>query len=230
MANALKDKVQSRLDALNISPFEAAARMGKSRTYVYDIIKGNKTSVRGASLDALADALETTSSWLMSADDQVPPAWRPNTSGAPLPVPTLQSMPRDVPVFGTAAGSLSGAQQGAWQLTSDPVDYVRRAPGLASARDAYALYVENSSMEPRFPPGELVFIHPGRPVRSGDVVVIQVQSSEHAPLETYIKVMVRRANGDVICRQYNPDAEIRFAGNTVKSLHRVLTMAEVLGA
>jgi transcriptional regulator with XRE-family HTH domain len=89
MANALKDKVQSRLEALNISPFEAAARMGKSRTYVYDIIKGNKTSVRGASLDALADALETTSTWLMSGDDSEPPAPRPNTSGTPVAVPTL---------------------------------------------------------------------------------------------------------------------------------------------
>lgn len=234
MANSLKDKVEERLAALKITAFEAAARMGKSRTYVYDIIKGKKTSVQGANLDALAEALETTSTWLLHSEDgPAPPAPikpTPNASNAPIAVPNLQSMPRDVPVYGTASGSVAGAAQGAWQITSDPVDYVRRAPGLATARDAYALYVENSSMEPRFPPGELVFIHPGRPVRSGDIVVLQVQNSEHAPIETYIKIMVRRANGDVICRQYNPDAEIRFNGNTVLRVHRVLTMAEVLGA
>lgn len=232
MANSLKDKVEQRLADLKITAFEAAARMGKSRTYVYDIVKGKKTSVQGANLDALADALETTSSWLLHGEEgdapQIKPA--PNASSAPITVPNLQSMPRDVPVFGTASGSVAGAAQGAWQITSDPVDYVRRAPGLATARDAYALYVENESMEPRFPPGELVFIHPGRPVRSGDIVVLQVQNAEHAPIETYIKIMVRRANGDVICRQYNPDAEIRFSGKTVLRVHRVLTMAEVLGA
>lgn len=235
MTNTLKDRVDERLNALGISAFEAASRMGKSRTYVYDIIKGNKTSVRGASLDALAEALETTSAWLMHVPDdsnpptQINPPLRPNATTSDVDVGAIARMPKDVPVFGTASGSLAGAQQGAWQMTSDPVEYVRRAPGLATARDAYALYVENESMEPRFPPGELVFVHPGRPVRSGDVVVVQVQNAEHAAIETYIKIMVRRSNGDVICRQYNPDAEIRFVANTVKTVHRVLTMAEVMG-
>lgn len=115
-------------------------------------------------------------------------------------------------------------------MTPDPVDYVRRAPGLVAARDAYALYVENESMEPRFPPGELVLVHPGRPVRSADAVVVQIQTAEHAPIETFIKIMVRRTNGDLICRQYNPEAEIRFSAKTVLCVHRVLSMAEVLGA
>ncbi len=234
-APTMAERLRLRMEQLNTNPRALSIAATGKPDAVRQILQGRVKSPRSDTITGLAKALGVSEGWLLNGGDDSPsqqPTIRPtpNASEAAIPIPSLQSMPRDVPVFGTASGSVAGAAQGAWQITSDPVDYVRRAPGLATARDAYALYVENSSMEPRFPPGELVFIHPGRPVRSGDIVVLQVQNAEHEPIETYIKVMVRRANGDVICRQYNPEAEIRFVGKTVLRVHRVLTMAEVLGA
>lgn len=230
----MAERMRLRIEQLGTNPRAVSIAATGKPDAVRQILMGRVKSPRADTITGLASALGVTESWLLhGTDGGVPPPTgqpQPNASSVPIPMPATATMPRDVPVFGTAAGSVMGAQQGAWQMTSDPVDYVRRAPGLATAKDAYALYVENESMEPRYPPGELVFIHPGRPVRSGDVVVVQTQNAEHAPIETYIKIMVRRSNGDVICRQYNPEAEIRFSGNTVVSVHRVLTMAEVLGA
>ena len=42
--------------------------------------------------------------------------------------------------MGTAAGAMLG--KGAFQLSSDVVDYVRRPQALTGARGVYALYVE----------------------------------------------------------------------------------------
>lgn len=221
------DRIDKRLKELGLSRSAASLKAGLSVDAIRNLARKPDRVPQGDTLSKLAAFLNVSTDYLLIGDGNNLP--EPNASSAQVNIPAVATMPRDVPVFGTASGSAMGAEQGAWQMTSDPVDYVRRAPGLATARDAYALYVENDSMEPRFPPGELVFIHPGRPVRSGDVVVIQTQNAEHAQLETYIKILVRRANGDVVCRQYNPNAEIRFKASTVISVHRVLTMAEVLG-
>lgn len=222
------DRIDKRLNEMGLSRSAASIKAGLSVDAIRNLARKPNRIPQGETLSKLAAFLDVSTDYLLSGNGEDLP--KSNASPAPVSIPAIATMPRDVPVYGTASGSVMGAAQGAWQMTSDPVDYVRRAPGLATARDAYALYVENDSMEPRFPPGELVFIHPGRPVRSGDVVVIQTQNGEHAQPETYIKILVRRANGDVICRQYNPEAEIRFTGKTVLSVHRVLTMAEVLGA
>lgn len=229
----LHELIEDLREKAGIRPTELSRQIGRSPSY-YRKLMETKGTPSSETLARLARALGVEPNVLLSPSnepDELPVVTpTPNAVSAEVQLPARNSMPRDVPVFGTASGSIAGAQEGAWQMTSDPVDWVRRPPGLISARDAYALYVENSSMEPRYPPGELIFIHPGRPPRTGDTVVVQIQHAEHAPIETYIKILVRRTNGDLICRQYNPEAEIRFTGTTVKSVHRVLSMADVVGA
>ncbi len=153
--------------------------------------------------------------------------------GSPYPQPEYReadvkapiSMPRDVPVLGTAAGS--DYDRGAFQITTDVVDYVRRPPGLMQNRDVYALYVEGSSMEPRFEAGELIFVNPIRPPRIGDYVVLQEQIAE-GEMRGFVKQLVRRTSEWVTVRQFTPEAELQFraAGLT---MHRVMTTADLMG-
>lgn len=131
----------------------------------------------------------------------------------------------DLPVYGVAAGSTTGA----FTMTNEVVDWVRRPPGLAGARDAYALFVRGASMEPRFFAGDVIYVAPHRPVRHGDVVVIQQHDGESGGMQVWLKVFDRADDKAIHTFQYNPAASVRFTHATVKAMHRVLTTNELLG-
>lgn len=130
-----------------------------------------------------------------------------------------------IPVYGTAAGSLLGSVA----ISGDVIDWVERPHGLRNAQHSYALYVTGISMEPLYRQGDIIFLHPGRPPRSGDVVVIQTQTHKDADIISYVKEFVRRTDDGVLVKQFNPEAEIVFKHDTIKEIHRVMTINELLG-
>jgi phage repressor protein C with HTH and peptisase S24 domain len=152
-------------------------------------------------------------------------------SALPLPQPTvklprLEEMLRDVPVRGTARGGTKGSFT---MDNADPVDYVRRPPGIVRAKDVYCIYVEGDSMEPRFQEGELVYIHPGRKIKVGDCVVIQKTNGENDPIQAFIKRLKRRTASKLVLEQFNPQATIEMPEESILSVHLILTMNELFG-
>lgn len=141
-------------------------------------------------------------------------------------LPARSSMPLDVPVMGTAAGSLT---RGAFQFEGGVVDYVRRPPALAGAKDVYALFVEGESMIPQYHPGELIYIHPHRPARIGDIVVVQCRNGEHNPEEASLGIYRKRTEKAIVLGKHNPAAEIELNRTHVIAIHRVLTTNELFG-
>lgn len=140
-------------------------------------------------------------------------------------VPDRHSMPRDLPIRGTAAGShLRGAF-----IEGEIVDYGFRPHALLGAMNAYGLYIEGESMIPEHNPGDLRIVHPDRPVRVGDSVVVQVQLSEHGPIESTIGRLVRRTEKSVIIGKHNPPSTVELKRETVKAIHRVLPLNELFG-
>lgn len=116
---------------------------------------------------------------------------------------------------------------GALAMTNDPVDYVPRPDVLARVKDAYGLFVTGTSMEPRYFAGDVIFIHPYRPIRQGDHVVIQEARS--GGTLTTIKRFERETDTRLITTQYNPPAEVSFDRASVMAVHRVLTSNELFG-
>lgn len=148
---------------------------------------------------------------------------------AAVTLPAIGNLPRDVPVLGTVAGS--DYERGAFQLSSDAVDYVRRPPGIAANKQAYALYVEGESMVPKFDPGDLIYVNPLRPVRPGDYVVIQELVGDDDTVRGFVKLYVKRAGDWHVVRQYNPAGELRFpVRDEAVKVHLVLSMSDLLGA
>lgn len=145
---------------------------------------------------------------------------------ANVELPSRQYMPQDVPVMGTAA---CNADHGSFKLDASIIDYVRRPPGLLSTKDVYALYVEGDSMEPRFTAGDLVFVHPRKPVRIGDSVVVQIAKSENEPIEAMIAVLAKRTSHEVFLQKYNPNKVIHFDNKNIVAIHKILEMAELFG-
>ncbi len=131
---------------------------------------------------------------------------------------------RSLPVFGTAA---AGEEQGAFQISSGgPIDYVFRPMSLQHNQDAFAIYVEGASMEPKFEAGDLIFIDSHRAPRLYDYVVIELQN-KMGEREAFIKRYLGQKNGQIICLQYNPYKERYYPLEEVIKLHRVFTNNEL---
>lgn len=197
---------------------------------------GNWESGKGISrsnMQAIAEAFGISFDWLVTGrgtpptPQTIPPALPELRGEARRASVGLPEMNRDLPVLGTAAAAAIG--QGAFQLTSDVIEYVARPPGLAGAKGVYALYVEGDSMLPRFSPGELIFVHPGRPISAGDVVVVQEPDSENGEPRAFIKILISKGGASIRTRQLNPPLEISFRHRDGVTVHKVMSTNELFG-
>lgn len=226
----LTRRIFARLSALETTATAISLKIGNNKDLLRDILNGRTRNPRTDTLRKIAEALETTVEWLMEGDGEPPPPAlgnQPlsNVRMAGMKLPALATLSRDVPVMGTAAGSLGGA----FQFEGGVVDYVARPPALAGAKNVYAMYVEGPSMVPEHNPGDLRFVHPDRKIHIGDSVVVTAKYTEHGPYESFIKRLVRRSGDKLIVEQINPPATIEFDMQFVASVHKVLTMNDLFG-
>ncbi|WP_339760770.1 helix-turn-helix domain-containing protein [uncultured Hoeflea sp.] len=223
MSDLLSDRIKQRLSALGMTMREASIKATGSAETIRAIVNGKSQNPRVDTLAKIAEVLGTSPEWLTGRGDASEPS---QLSPAPVAMPPRISMPADVPVLGTAAGSLLG---GAFQIEGGVIDYVRRPPALSGARDIYALYVEGTSMEPLYRPGGLVFVHPHKPPRIGDSVIVQIRNGEHDSVQASIGYLRGRTALHVVLGKLNPVAEINLNRDTVVAIHRVLDMNELFG-
>ncbi|MBS9720200.1 helix-turn-helix domain-containing protein [Tianweitania sp. BSSL-BM11] len=173
-----------------------------------------------------------------SADDLPGRSGLPPATG-PVPGPVLRgdarlaevdhlatSMPKDLPVYGTAAGS---HLRGAFQFAGGIVEYVRRPPALIGTSTAYAFYVEGTSMAPEHNPGDLRFATAVRPPRYGDSVVVQLRTEKDGDIEAVIGHLVKRTGTALHIGKLNPSATVEFKLDYVVAVHKVLTTNELFG-
>lgn len=166
------------------------------------------------------------------AHESSPPP-RPNVAGPPRPAPLGA---RDLPVYASAQGGADGMI-----VAYDPIEWIERPAPLGGVPDAFAMYVVNDSMEPRYRQGDLLLIHPQRPVRRGkDVLVIcreapgDVEPDAEADADAvfaddpggehtaWIKELVRLDPDQVVLRQLNPAGEFTLPRARVAGLHLVV--------
>lgn len=223
--------INDRLRALRRGKGELARALGVDPARVSEIIAGRR-NVQVAELPRLAAFLEMPpDELLVRLTGAVPGAGTPaSPSPAPLaaraaPGPVeLGVAGRDLPVYGAAMGGLDGA----FEMNGQVMEFVERPPALAGSRSAYGLYVQGESMRPRFEPGWLVQVNPGRPVRRGDNVVVQVRAADpHAPPLAYLKVFEARTASLLLVRQFNPPGELSWPVAEIVSVHRVVGVAEM---
>lgn len=228
----LLDRIDERLRQKGLTDYRASMLAAGRPEIIRNIRRGRSRNPRRDTLEKLAQVLECSFEWLATGRGPVePPAGdtlrdgegvlQPGDTG----LPPRREMPADVPVLGTAAGSL----QGAFQLhAGEPIDHVRRPPGVATAVDIYAIYVVGDSMSPRFEDGELVYVSGRRPARSGDYVIVQI-GAETEDVEAYCKRLVRRDGERLVLEQYNPARTFEVPASTVLAVHKVLTLNDLFG-
>jgi phage repressor protein C with HTH and peptisase S24 domain/DNA-binding XRE family transcriptional regulator len=140
------------------------------------------------------------------------PEVAPNAAG-PVAAPLGQ---RDLPVYASAQAGPDGMR-----VQYEPIEWIERPAPLAGVPGAFAMYVVNDSMEPRYRQGDLLLIHPQRPVRRGqDVLLIQAAAdNEH---DAFIKELVALDARRVVLRQLNPEKTFEVPRERVSGLHLVV--------
>ncbi|QKV20265.1 XRE family transcriptional regulator [Oricola thermophila] len=208
-------RIRQRLEETGRSAASVSRAAGHGVDFIRDFLTGRKKRMSADALVAIARELGVTVAWLQGNDEAV----MPDGEGEERP-----ARPRTVPVYGTAAGR----DDGAMHLGTDVIDWLSCPPGLEGARDAYALYVVGESMQPRYYPGDVVIIAPHRPPRAGDCVVIQCKSADTGATEAWVKEYVATTADEIVARQYNPPAEMRFPRAEVSAVHRIMTLNDLL--
>lgn len=124
-----------------------------------------------------------------------------------------------IPIFGQAVGGSNGR----FIFNGQKIDDVLAPPALQNVRDAYAVYIDGTSMEPRYKAGETAYVHPHLPVRGGDFVVVQIMASHDGdPPDGYIKQFVSKDDVRLRLAQLNPRKTLSFPLAKVVSIHRII--------
>ena len=125
------------------------------------------------------------------------------------------------PIVGRAAAGAPGKLA----MMHTEFDTIPMPAELAGAEGGYAVYVYGDSMEPRYFAGELLLVHPHKPVWRGDFCIVQVGSGDDAC--GYVKQFVSRDSETLRLRQLNPDGGMEFASGDVTAIHKIVGMRSV---
>lgn len=196
----------------NTSMREICRRAGLSEAVIRNVGKRDEAEPNVRTVRLLAKAFGVAPEWLAFGV-----GGKAATEETSLPPDTL-------PIRGVAAGSTLGTA-----LIGDIIDYVERPAGLRHVADAYGLFVVGESMAPRYTPGELVFVHPQRPIARGDNVIVQTRHYDGDKVSVSLKIFETIDDKKLTLRQINPAATSEVARNVVVAVHRVLTTNELFG-
>lgn len=164
-----------------------------------------------------AEILELRGAQPKTTDNDSPPQIRPNHDRTMA----LAHQSKDLPVLGAARGGTMEA--GAFADNGNFFEMVARPASLVGVSDAYAVYVVDESMEPRYFSGEIVHIHPHRPARPGSFVVLQIDDGEKT--DYLVKRLVRRKSTQVTFEQYNPPKRFEIKASHIKAMHTIVGAA-----
>ncbi|MBD9542906.1 helix-turn-helix transcriptional regulator [Ensifer sp. ENS04] len=242
----LSDKLTEKANELGISQTELANRVGVAQQSISELFNGNTASPR--KWREIADELQIShhemrqlmieAGRLAGKTTRLPRTFRDMLTEAPPPsvhpgafVPPNATIGesrdlvgrqvRKIPVLGEAVGG----DDGEYIFNGSVLDYVDCPPSLENVPNAYAVYIDGESMSPRFRPGETVWVHPTKPARRGDDVVVQIHRERDDtgdPPRGFVKEFVGWTSSKLLLHQFNPDKAVEFMREQVLSVHPII--------
>lgn len=205
------DRVRERRLALKLSQPQLAKKAGGIS---YQAIQQLEAGGGTKHLVAIARALGVSAEWLQDGTGPAPSGRVAHTRAA---------LAEKLKVLGMAECGADG-----WSLWyGDVIDMVDRPAALAGVPSAYAVYVAGASMEPRYFAGELVMIHPGKPVSLGAFVLVKKRPRHDGdPPLAVITRLVKRTPSRVTLEQFNPAKHFDIKADDIVSIHRVVGASE----
>ncbi|MEN2980890.1 S24 family peptidase [Tistrella bauzanensis] len=224
--DALINRLNQALTRAGLSDRAASLKAGLGTDAIRNIRRGKAPGYDR--LQRLAKGLDVTTDWLIGDTSTSLPSTAA-TARMELPISgttQFQAAPtgaRDLPVLGAA---MCG-DDGAFDFNGQVIEYIRRPQNLDGVTGAYALYVTGESMAPRYMVGEIVHVHPGKPISPGCYVVAQIRNGDpHTQMRGMIKQYIKRDNDIVSLNQINPQRMINISSSDVIALHRIVGSSE----
>jgi len=124
---------------------------------------------------------------------------------------------RDLPVMGTVNGDGAGFVF----IPSEAKEFVERPANLKGVLNALALYMDGEVMEPRYYPGELLYVNPNRPLTKNCFVAVELADGQGL-----IRQFLRRSEDEVVLRQFNPAKDVHLKAANVRKIYRITGAAE----
>jgi phage repressor protein C with HTH and peptisase S24 domain len=140
----------------------------------------------------------------------------PLTSGALVTNISSTRLPDKIPVLGRA---IAGSAKIIWD-NGRPQEWVDRPPYLNNP-EAFAIYVNGESMQPRYFSGERVYIDPSRPLSRDCFVAVECKDDT-----AVVKQYVRHDDAKVELRQFNPAKTIHIPTDQIRAIHRIVGSSE----
>lgn len=227
---SVRDLIRERLAERGLTMKEASEGMGRNHAYLQQYLE------RGVPALLPEDAREALAPLLGLKPDEL----RERAGLKPEANDNLPRPPRKVVIARSQAalraqagerlavlGSAEGGSDGHTPWNGDIVDYVPRPANLVGVPQAYAIYVYGTSMEPRYFPGELLYVHPGRPVHPGCFVLVQLKPRKEGEVpRAFLKRLVRQTQTKLILEQFNPARQFDVKLADVLSTHRIVGSGE----
>ena len=116
----------------------------------------------------------------------------------------MQKIPPPVPVYRD-------------RRSGEVIDWAVRHPHQFALRDAYALYVDSEEMQPRYFRGELVYVHPAKPVMTGSDCVV-----EYSDGRVVLRRLVQKSNDKVVVQIFNPAKLEEVSARDITALHSIV--------
>ena len=118
-------------------------------------------------------------------------------------------------------GAVKGGSEGFYFNEGEAKEFVERPANLKGAFNAFALYVDGDSMEPRYFAGELLYVNPNRPITKNCFVAVELADGQGL-----IKQFLRRSDDEVVLHQFNPTRDIALKADAVKRIYRITGAGE----
>lgn len=125
---------------------------------------------------------------------------------------------RDLPVH----SAFREGSDGFWFVDGDAKEFVERPANLRGVANAFALYADGESMQPRYFAGELLFVNPNRPITPNCFVAIEMTDGSGQ-----VRQFLRRTHDGIFVRRFSPEQELRLAAPEVKRMYRITGSAEL---
>jgi len=188
------ERAKKRRLGLGLNQVEVAKIIGVYKSAVSQWESGNEVTI--ANLNRWANALQTTTSFLLSGDG---PEFLESSEFSIDH--TFLEKNKQVPV-------ISWVQAGAWMEIEDnfhPGDadeWVK--PPFNVGERSFALRILGDSMEPKFYPGDIIIVDPDVPVETGKFVIAKIKNGNPGEDEATFKQFFR--DGDrVLLKPLNRD-------------------------
>lgn len=225
----LSETLTARADELGISQTELADRTGALQQSISALFSGDVASPR--KWREIARELQIPESdmreMMIEAGKEsgrptrIPKEepYTPNGRVDPSPLPAPSRPGKLLPVL----GEVIGGDDGRFVFNGTVIDYVACPPSLEGVPGAYAVYIAGESMYPRYKSGETAWVHPHKPARRGDDVIVQIHPGEEGmPPEGYVKELVGWTGSKLTLQQFNPPTQLVFDRNEVVSIHPIV--------